>query len=181
MKLVVLVAGLAFFAAMTWAVTFHFRSAHKPMPFLLLSLASVANVAVFGHFVWRRPPETWLLAIALVLILAAAVLFWAALSASRAASLKLLFDKAEPGGLLEAGPYRYIRHPFYASYILYWAGCAFATLHWFNILYALVLVPLLAWGAKAEEDSFAQSSQAGAYEDYRRRAGLFWPLLRSGR
>lgn len=181
MKLAVLIAGLAFFAAMTWAVSFHFRSARKPLPFVLLSLASVANIAVFAHVVWRRPQDPWLLASALALFVFAGALFWAAASASRSASLKLLFDKSEPGGLLEAGPYRYIRHPFYASYILFWSGCALATLHWFNIAYAVLLIPLLAWGARTEEQSFAQSQLATAYEQYRQRAGLFWPLLRPSR
>jgi hypothetical protein len=42
-----------------------------------------------------------------------------------------------------------------------------------------MLVPLLTYGALGEERSFAQSGQGDAYAMYRRRAGLFWPRLRS--
>ncbi|MDX2155736.1 MAG: isoprenylcysteine carboxylmethyltransferase family protein [Hyphomicrobiaceae bacterium] len=181
MKLAVLITALVYFAVMTWAVHFHFASARSPLPFVLLSIVSVANLAVFGHFVWRQPQGIEWLGASLALQVAALLLFMGARHASRTADLKLLFDPSEPHGLVQSGPYRYIRHPFYASYLLYWSGCALATLHPFNIAYAAMLVPLLALGALTEERKFARSPLRNAYADYRRRAGLFWPRLLKAR
>jgi protein-S-isoprenylcysteine O-methyltransferase Ste14 len=177
MKHLVFGFGLGFFLLMAWAVRFHFAQGERSPRFLALSAASVANIALFGHFVLRRPQgEAWL-AVALALFLAAALLFVAAAHASRAARLKLLFDPAAPHAILDSGPYRFIRHPFYASYLLFWTGCALATLHPVNIGYAVLLVPVLVNGARAEERLFAASPLAAAYDAYRRRAGMFWPKL----
>ena len=78
------------------------------------------------------------------------------------------------------GPYARIRHPFYASYVLFWLGCALATLHPVNIGYWLVLVPTLVLGALQEEQGFARSPLAEEYNRYRKVAGLMWPKF-SGR
>ncbi len=173
-----LAVGLGMFAAIVWAVRYHFASNTKPLGFLIVSVLSVINLAWFGHLLWRYPKSTAQLSIVLALFLAAAALFFSAVSASRRARLRLLFDPSQPDQLLESGPYRYIRHPFYTSYLLYWLGCAIATAHPVNIGFFVLLVPLLMAGARAEEESFAQSPLAQQYADYRRRTGRFWPRLR---
>ena len=175
--MLVLGLGLAFFAAIAWAVRFHFASQARPWRFVLVSIASAANVAVFAHVLWRFAKPIEGLVAALILFVAAAVLFAASIAASRSAALKLLFDADKPQAILQTGPYRFIRHPFYASYVLYYLGCAVATLHPFNIGFLLVLLPVLVVGARGEEAAFAQSPSAADYADYRRRAGLFWPRL----
>lgn len=178
MRWFVLCTGLAMFAVLSLAVHFHFRSSERSLKFAALSLISAVNIFMFGRELWLRPKALALLAVALCLFVLAAVLFGAALWASRAARLKLIFEPDAPEAVLTEGPYRWIRHPFYASYILFWSGCAVATLQPFNIIYALVLAPLLAFAAKSEEAGFERSPHAEAYRDYQRRAGLFWPKLR---
>ena len=83
-----------------------------------------------------------------------------------------------PKPYCDRGPYRYIRHPFYASYILFWLGCAIATLHPVNVGYFLVLVPVYVISALKEEKGFEQSPSAADYKQYRQTAGLFWPKFR---
>ena len=109
------------------------------------------------------------------IVIASAALFVWAVQASRTARLKLIFEADEPQAVLRSGPFYYIRHPFYASYILFWLGCAVATLHPINVAYFLILVPVYVISALKEEAGFKRSPCASQYEQYRQTAGLFWP------
>lgn len=182
MWLMVLAAGTAMYLAIGWAVLFHFVSRTRPLGFILFTLAGTANFAVFAYRLWQDAetglgPDTGLLAAALALIAAGALLFAWAVVASWNAKLKLIFDPDRPRFVLQSGPYAYIRHPFYAAYILYWLGCALATLSWTNILFFFGATAALAYAALAEERGFAATRRAEAYAIYRRKAGLFWPRI----
>lgn len=175
MRMVVMLAGLALFGAIALAVRYHFQSSGTGGRFVVLALASAANIFVFARALWLKAqalPRLW---IALAMLSAAALLFAWTLQASRSARLKLIFDKDDPAFVLRAGPYRFVRHPFYAAYIVFWAGCAVATAEPVNIGYAVAIVPVLAWAAIGEERAFDGSPQAAAYAAYRKSAGLFWP------
>lgn len=177
MRHAVLGAGLAVFSVYVWAVRYHFV-AHRPSPrFVGLSALSGANMAVFAWRLWRKPQEPLLLAVALVMLGVAALLFIWTLRTTWSARLKLIFDRDDPQSILSHGPYRWIRHPFYASYIVFYCGCAVATLHPVNIAFAVLVTAILAFAAREEERGFAQSDAAEGYAAYRRTAGLFWPRL----
>jgi protein-S-isoprenylcysteine O-methyltransferase Ste14 len=177
-RTLVLAFGVLFFAAIGWAVRFHFVSGKKkPIGFLLLTLLSIGNVVVFAREVWLRRQDETRLWVVLALFGVASGLFAWAVIASRRAELKLLFDRAAPHSLVQEGPYRFIRHPFYASYVVYWAGVGLATLHPANLAgFAILLLAFIA-GARAEERRFETSPLAADYAAYKRRAGLFWPRL----
>ncbi|MFM9939397.1 MAG: methyltransferase family protein [Hyphomicrobiaceae bacterium] len=177
MKLLVLGMGLAIFAAVACAVNVHFVSAGARGRFTLLSALSAGNIFVFGRELWLRQKNETLLLAALCLFVVSAVLFGWAVHASRSARLKLIFAPDNPQFILQSGPYRFIRHPFYACYILFWLGCALATLHPINVAYLVLIIPLLVIAARHEEAGFGQTPQASAYAEYRRRAGMFWPKL----
>lgn len=175
--MLVLAAGLGIFAAVAIAVRYHFKSAVTPVRFMALAAISAVNVFIFGRELWRREQPFELLVAALLLFVLSAVMFGWTLWASRTARLKLIYDADKPTLILRDGPYRYIRHPFYASYLPFWLGCALATMHWANILYFVLLVPLLTHAARAEEEGFMRSAVATDYAAYRREAGMFWPKL----
>lgn len=177
MRYVLIALAVGFFAATVWAVRFHFTSQRPPLAFVALALMSVASLGLFCDIAWRRPPTDWRLPVVLVLFVAAALLFASAVQASRKATLRLIFEKTTPETLVKDGPYRYVRHPFYTSYILFWLGCALATLHPYNIAFLAVLFAMLTAGARAEERSFQKSAHAEAYAAYRAETGMFWPRL----
>ena len=177
MKHLVLVAGLSIFALVSIAVRYHFVSAVTPPRFVALGVASVVNIVVFAREVSLRGLQPILGEIAIGCFVISAALFLWALQASRSSRLKLIYDEARPDAILQAGPYRFIRHPFYASYVVFWLGIALATLHPVSVAYEVCLVPLLVLAACAEEKSFEQSTLAADYARYRRTAGLMWPKL----
>ena len=114
--------------------------------------------------------------ISLVAMIASTVLFFLSIHASRGEGLKVAYDTtAASQRLIANGPYRFIRHPFYASYILFWIGCASyaANLIGYGIL--LALAASYCFTARGEEDDILRSGLSRDYAAYRQRAGFLWP------
>jgi hypothetical protein len=102
-------------------------------------------------------------------------LFWWAVATNRRSPLSAVFSPDLPSRLTQDGPYRFVRHPFYCSYMLTWAAGFAATLEpWLLPTVAGMLV-LYAGAARHEEGKFSNSELAQAYAEYRRRTGLFVP------
>lgn len=114
--------NLLFVLLVAWASLRHFRrSEREPLGARLLTLATAAGTAFNGWLALRHPrPSDLEAAIALLLTLAAFAVFVAAVKASRDGGFALAFSDATPGAVVDHGIYAVMRHPFYASYILYW-------------------------------------------------------------
>jgi protein-S-isoprenylcysteine O-methyltransferase Ste14 len=82
-----------------------------------------------------------------------------------------------PTELCERGPYRHLRHPIYASYLLAFLAAAIALPHPLTAAIFLGNVVLLVNGARNDERAIAVSPLAAVYAAYRERAGMFWPLF----
>ena len=108
---------------------------------------------------------------------ASLILFWWTVQANRAQRLSAIFSPDLPQHVVTTGPYRYVRHPFYSSYLLAWLAGAVITLHWAPIVVFAVMLVLYTRAAIAEENKFAQSTIASQYSAYRRSAGRFLPRL----
>jgi len=83
-----------------------------------------------------------------------------------------------PEELCEAGPYRYIRHPLYLSYMLAWLAALAALPHWSTALLLVVNIVVFTIAARSDETAIAVSPLAADYAAYRQRAGMFWPVAR---
>lgn len=102
-------------------------------------------------------------------------IFWWAIRANSTARLSAAFSPDLPVHLVENGPYRFIRHPFYCSYVLTWSAGTIATGRWW-LLPTVVVMALIYWKAAAvEEEKFSRSSLAGDYQRYRERTALLLP------
>lgn len=91
------------------------------------------------------------------------------------ASVHLRQAAASPA-LIESGPYRYIRHPIYASiYLLSLGlGCIFFTWLWFGVL--LAFAPLWYWECMAEEREMV-ARYGPDYRAYQQRTGMILPKI----
>jgi protein-S-isoprenylcysteine O-methyltransferase Ste14 len=86
-----------------------------------------------------------------------------------------------PDGLCEDGPYAYVRHPLYTSYILAFLAALVAVPTLPILLIFLLNLALFTHAAFSDERSLARSALAEDYARYRRRAGIFLPrLIRGG-
>jgi steroid 5-alpha reductase family enzyme len=86
-----------------------------------------------------------------------------------------------PAQVVEAGPYRWLRHPFYLAYLLAFAAAALALRSRAGAAVALANTGLFVAMALHDEASLARSPLAPAYAAYRRRVGLLLLFPRRAR
>ena len=182
----------ACFVYFAWGIAAHFRR-EGPMPAGMRAIG-FANLACFAWFLGgqvaqlRRgaPPRTGAHAASAALahaasaalMVAAAALFRWTVAVNRARPLTLAFSPDQPSFVQRSGPYAHVRHPFYLSYVVFWAGTALASdslAHW---LAPAILALLYYRAASAEEAKFACSSLAEEYGAYRATTGMLLPLPR---
>lgn len=171
-------SGSIVFGAIAWAVRGHFVSNRMPAGMRVLSALSLAAFAAYLHQLWALEQPWWAHLTGFALQAAGLALFLWAIRASCEQRLALAFDEGEPRFLLRQGPYRHIRHPFYASYLMFWSGCSVTTLSPVCVGFLLLLAWVYTAAALAEERLFHRGPLREAYEAYTRSAGLFWPKSR---
>lgn len=171
---IVSAVGIATVAQYTWSLRAHFASAKVPAGTMLISAVVVLSLVSYLYLQWNVEQPALAQIAGAVLMMASLVLFWAAIFASREARLRLAFDAQKPHGLVAIGPYRYVRHPFYLSYLIFWAGWAFATWHPLGALPLAVIGFIYVAAALGEERKFENSPLAEEYRQYRKRAGFLW-------
>lgn len=112
-------------------------------------------------------------------LLMSLALFFLSLRAHRTRRPGIAFSLAVPAQLTFGGPYRWVRHPIYLSYIIFWLGCAIVAPVTGSI--ALIVMSVIYYkAASAEERSIMLSSLAGQYGEYRLTSGMFFPKSRRG-
>ncbi|MGE3176814.1 MAG: isoprenylcysteine carboxylmethyltransferase family protein [Vicinamibacterales bacterium] len=170
-------AGLAAgIGSITWGALSFFVDPGRPDGRLRL----VAGFAAAGFVnqaveTWRAAAALPSTAVAVGLYLTALWLFWSAVRACASHRPAAIFTAGTPGSLVEGGPYRVLRHPFYASYACFWLAGAIGTGAWTTWLAAIVMTAIYAGAAREEERAFARSPFASRYAAYRRRTGITWP------
>lgn len=153
----------------------HFKSKEMPAGANLVTTAVLAALAVFLLLVWTGSAP-WPAVVAGLLLEGLALwMFHSTAAASRNGGLHFAFDKENPVSLVTSGPYRFVRHPFYTSYLIFWTGLAIGTwTPWaVPVLGAMAVIYTVA--ARDEERKFSNSPMAAEYAVYRSRTGMFWP------
>jgi hypothetical protein len=101
-------------------------------------------------------------------------LFWWAVAVSRR-QLRACFCGGGEAVVIVAGPYRWIRHPFYAAYGLTWLAGALATFWWPALLAGAAMCGVYWKAAQREEAALRQGPAGALYREYQRATGHFWP------
>lgn len=158
-----------------WSLKYHFDMPITPPGVRVIS-ALVTSGSLLLLFLGGAIPQPALAHWAGLILMAASYwLFWATIRESRNARLLAAFDSDMPRNLLKTGPYAFVRHPFYLSYMMLWLGW------WIAVWNVWGAVPFIAMGttywkaAGEEEQKFASTAMAEEYRDYARRTGRFLP------
>jgi protein-S-isoprenylcysteine O-methyltransferase Ste14 len=114
---------------------------------------------------------------ALAIYSASFLLFWWAVFVTGRKRLPACFTSIEPLTLVTAGPYRFIRHPFYTAYLLAWSAGAVASSNPLLIGSLVGMVALYVRAAWGEEKSLLSGIHSLVYHSYCNRTGMFIPLL----
>jgi len=88
-------------------------------------------------------------------------------------------DNDAPKHIVTYGAYRWIRHPFYASFLLALFGALVFCPQWGTIVTFLQGFAILNLTAAREERRISASQFGAEYREYMGRTGRFWPRLRA--
>lgn len=174
---IVTIVSIFVIGQFVWAMRFHFRTDRMALAAKMISAIGIVTIGLFLHLQFTREQPLAAQLAGLAAELVASALFVAAVRASRKAELYYVFEGRSPRSILKDGPYGYLRHPFYTSYVLLWAGWGVATWSVISMLPVAVLIAIYVKAALGEEESIANSSLAGDYAAYKRQAGFFWPRI----
>ncbi|TCR79100.1 isoprenylcysteine carboxylmethyltransferase family protein [Rhizobium sp. BK376] len=175
LDLAVSVVSLLVVGFYTWSLRGHFYSPKMATGAKLISAVVIATTLFFLYLAWYEHQVAWVQIVGLVIEICAAALFWWAVSASRKARLRFAFDPDHPDSIVTTGPYRYLRHPFYTSYLMFWSGWAIASSSTWAVVPVIAFVIIYVSAALGEEKKFSKSPLAPEYEAYRRKTGFLIP------
>ncbi len=111
-------------------------------------------------------------------LMGALALFEWARRSVRGRLFSYVFSDDQPGFLWTAGPFAYVRNPFYASYLLTMASANVMLPSVMSVIVLAATTTYFVSAALFEERKFARSPLAAEYEAYKRRTGRFLPRLR---
>jgi protein-S-isoprenylcysteine O-methyltransferase Ste14 len=77
--------------------------------------------------------------------------------------------------LVTTGPYRWIRHPMYSSFVLLWVAYFLLSANWFIGLTGLLAEGIIIVARTPREEQMMVERFGGHYVQYTRRAGRFLP------
>lgn len=113
--------------------------------------------------------------VAALLYIGSLGLFWWAIRTHAGQRLSAAFSSDSPEHLVENGPYRFIRHPFYCSYLLTWCTGVIATGRLWLAPTVAIMAAIYWRAARIEEAKFSRSPLAEEYQRYRERTAWFFP------
>ena len=130
----------------------------------------------------RRSELSALLALpALAILVGALALFQWAAHSIRGKFFSYIGSRDTPQFVFQEGPFAYVRHPFYTSYMLTHLAVALAYLGWLTSAIALASFVVLWRAAAFEEGKFASSPNAAEYRAYVSRTGRFVPKFQASK
>lgn len=160
-----------------WAARYHFTSPTLKLGAILISLLVIATAGLFVYWIWALPHPLTAQIVGGLMQGGALAIFLTAISASKKARLRAAFAEENPASLVTDGPYKYVRHPFYTSYVLFWVGWAISLWTLWAVVPVAFLVGLYISAAKGEEQKFAATDFAAEYAAYKAKTGFFWPKM----
>ena len=102
-------------------------------------------------------------------------LYWWAIATNRKRRLSAAFSDDLPTYLVQDGPYRLVRHPFYCSYLLAWSAGVIGSGRLWLLATVAVMLGIYLHAAYVEEQKFARCALANEYQAFRSRTGLLIP------
>ncbi|MGI9352421.1 MAG: methyltransferase family protein [Rhizobiaceae bacterium] len=169
--------GWIIIACHTWSLKYHFNMPETPPGVRLISTLVILSALFLTFFVFNFDQPALPQIVGIVMLIGSFVLFWKTIKESSNAKLLAAFDEKLPHGLLTTGPYSYVRHPFYTSYLIQWIGWAIASWSIWGIVPVVFMTTTYYIAATGEEKKFANTEMADKYADYIARTGRFLPKI----
>jgi protein-S-isoprenylcysteine O-methyltransferase Ste14 len=180
MKIAITLLALYIYGCITWGSFFFFKAENegsktgKGIVSLLAGVAIVSSVVVFAS----SPTPSMLQMVFTILTLALSnIIYWWAINTNKDQPLDYAFSSSTPAHIVTAGPYKFMRNPFYTSYLLSWIAPLIFNFNPFTLCVFMSMLSLFWYLAVKEENLFLNSDLAKKYEQYMLQAGRFLPKL----
>jgi protein-S-isoprenylcysteine O-methyltransferase Ste14 len=115
------------------------------------------------RFGWSQAP-IWVQIMGAIILFCSFCVFYLAYKANPYLSPAIRIQKDRGQQVVSSGPYRYVRHPLYAGFMLFVPGTTLLLGSWYGLILGLVLVALTACRAVMEER--ALRDELKGYEEY---------------
>lgn len=138
-------------------------------------LVAIAYTLIWqGHF-WERSRQFWQVALSVVLFVLASLLSW---SGARALGRQWRIDAGLSADheLVTSGPYRFVRHPIYASLLCILLGTGFLITPWQLLLPAILLFVIGTEIRVRIEDHLLASKFGDRFSEYKKRVPAYIPF-----
>ena len=126
---------------------------------------------------WNRTPELWRAALSITLLAAAVMISFQAASAL-GSQLRIDASLSTDHQLIRTGPYRYVRHPVYLSFLCLMIGTGLMIASW-PLMLAGLIVFLCGTEIRVRiEDALLAARFGPEFDSYRRSVSAYVPGLR---
>ena len=177
-KITLLFLEILLFSGFIFSGLFYFKTNQAIWQITYIKLIGTLSILMHLLFATTMPLQKFGdQVIGLLVLLLANIVFYWSLRAARSAKLGFAYDQQRSNAIVVQGPFRYIRHPFYISYMLGWLGGSLATGQLGLILTLLLLAPFYIYAAGDEERKLLTGPLASEYLAYRQRTKKFIPFL----
>ena len=112
----------------------------------------------YSFLIWSHAQPVTAQIVGLLVLIASYGVYWLTIRESAEAKLLSAFDEKTPHGLLKTGPYSYVRHPFYTSYMMLWGGWAIASWNIWAIV-PVIGMTVTYWAASRDDPRPGRSSE----------------------
>lgn len=177
-----LVLAIATYGSFIWAALAFFKPQSDSARFGR-AVVSIAGLVATVSSLWGIGQNVRLTDVPLrdlasaILFLMASGLFWWTIFAVKKIRFDFAMSDVTPGAIAIDGPYQYVRHPFYGSYILGWLAGIVAAPSIIQIVAALALLGVYVVSAKREQEIILNSQFGASYAVYMGKTGMFFPAL----
>ncbi len=179
MQMMELLLATICFCSFIWAI-FYFFTTPTGVPVAMKPLSLIGAVGVLAYFaclIFFNQNNLIGTILGSALYILSTALFWWTVQVNRNRPLSIAYSSDQPSHFMNQGPYAWIRHPFYASYLLAGiAGVVSTGVYW---LIPIVVVMFFIYlnMAKFEENKFLSSDLSEQYKSYQKSTGRFVPCL----
>lgn len=181
-----------------WAYLFFFRQTSRSTGKTLMQIIGPLSVGMSAFELLKQAYDVWRLAtdrhtaldaefaqmvsaqrlgVGIAMAHGGLMLFWFSVKASRKAGLSFIMDAKHSDKVLRHGPYNYVRHPFYTSYLLTWGAAYLLTLGSLSLVSFVVMAGFFIYASQKEEEALLAGPTASEYRAYRARTGRFFPKI----
>lgn len=178
-QIIILLIQIVFFAGVIWSNLFFFKKSSVPN-FYIYTIKIVGTVLIVDNLYLSFTDldySVWQSGLSLALLITANVLLFWSIYVNFYNPLHFAFTHLEKNYFKKLGPYKFIRHPIYASYTYSWMAGIVLHKSWFLTALTTLMVSLYYKASMAEEQSLLSGPLKAQYIRYKEKTGLYWPKL----